>query len=98
MGNKPYEVQPLRLLGGWTIEFNNFYECETDSCSNIGEYLVQDLLRLINYKCNLVLDLGWYPDGDKNGAYKLSLVKDYKWEKPLECFTSRITKEIVEKI
>jgi hypothetical protein len=98
MDNKPYEIQPLRLLGGWTVEFNNFYECEPDSCSDFGVNFVQDLLRLTNYKFNLVLDLGWYPDGDKNGAYELFLVKDYKWEKPLEYFTGRTTKEIVDKI
>ncbi|SDH40512.1 hypothetical protein [Desulfosporosinus hippei] len=96
--SEPYEIQPLRLLGGWTVEFNNFCECEPDNCRNFGEIFVEDLLRLTNIKFNLILDLGWYPDGDRNGAYELCLVKDYKWEKPLEVFESRDTKEIVAKI
>ncbi|MFF2450751.1 hypothetical protein ACFVSW_27365 [Neobacillus sp. NPDC058068] len=96
--NKPYEIQPLRLLGGWTVEFNNFYECEPDNCNNFGEYFVEDLLQLTNSKNNLVLDLGWYLDSDKNGTYKLFLIKDYDWEKPLEYFESRNTKAIVDKI
>ncbi|MGG0179119.1 hypothetical protein [Gottfriedia acidiceleris] len=95
--NKPYEIQPLRLLGGWTVEFNNFYEIEPDKCKDFG-YFVQDLLRLSNSKFNLILDLGWYPDSNENGAYDLLLIKDYNWEMPLEYFESKNTKAIVDKI
>jgi hypothetical protein len=42
--------------------------------------------------------LGWYPDSDNNGTYKLFLIKDYRWEKPLEYFESRNTKAIADKI
>jgi hypothetical protein len=96
--NEPYEIQPLRLLGGWTVEFNNFYKCEPDSCSNFAEYFVEDLLRLTNSKYNIILDLGWYPNGDRKGKYELCLVKDYKWEDPLEVFETRDIKAVVDKI
>ncbi len=57
--NKPYEIQPLRLQGGWTVECNNFYECEPDNSNDFGTYFVEDLLQLTNSKYNLVLDLGF---------------------------------------
>jgi hypothetical protein len=96
--NRRFELQPLRIVGGWTVEFNNFYECEPDCCGDLGEYLVEDLLQLTYSKSNIIIDLGWYPDGDEKGSYQLVLVKDYNWEKPLEHFDSRSTKEIVDKI
>ena len=40
--------------------------------------------------------MGWYPDGDPAGAYRLEAILDDNWENPiLEC-TSRSTREIVE--
>jgi len=96
--NKSYELQPLRLQAGWNVEFNNFCECEPDSCEDFGGYFVEDLLQLTNSKFNLIIDLGWYPDSDENGGYKLFLIKNYNWEKPLEYFESRDTKAIVDKI
>ncbi|MBA2943747.1 hypothetical protein HZF08_36345 [Paenibacillus sp. CGMCC 1.16610] len=96
--NKPYEIQPIRLLGGWMVEFNNFYECEPDNCDDFAAYFVEGLLQITNNEYNLVLDLGWYPNSDKNGTYELFLIKDYNWENPLEYFQSRNTKEIVDKI
>lgn len=95
---KPFELQPLRLYAGWKVEFNNFCECEPDSCENFGEHFVEDLLRLTNSKFNLILDLGWYPSSDENGAYKLFFVKDYIWDQPLEYFESRDKKAIIDKI
>jgi hypothetical protein len=92
------KLQPLRILGGWTVEFNNFYECEPDNCYDFDAYFVEDLLQFTNNKFNLVLDLGWYPNSDKNGTYKLFLIKNYNWENPLEYFESRDTKAIVDKI
>jgi hypothetical protein len=92
------KLQPLRILGGWTVEFNNFYECEPDNCYDFDTYFVEDLLQFTNNKFNLVLDLGWYPNSDKNGTYKLFLIKNYNWENPLEYFESRDTKAIVDKI
>ncbi|MCY9663382.1 hypothetical protein P5G65_36380 [Paenibacillus chondroitinus] len=96
--NKPREIQPLRLQGGWTVEFNNFYECEPHNSNDFDAYFFEDLLQFTNSKFNLVLDLGWYPNSDKNGTYKLFLIKNYNWENPLEYFESRNTKAIVEKI
>lgn len=93
-----YHIQPLRLLGGWTIEFNNFYECEPDNCNDFWSVLNEDLLKLKYTKFDLILDLGWYPNGDKEGKYVLELILNCNWKKPLEIFESRRTKEVVEKI
>ena len=91
-----YELQPLRLQAGWKVEYNNFTEYDRDihGESDLFE-LHEDLLRLCNEKHNLIIDLGWYPNYDANGNYILILVKDYKWDCPLEYVSSKSKKEIV---
>lgn len=92
------QIQSLRIQAGWTVEKNDFCECEPDSCEECDNYLYEDLFQLANRRFGLVIDLGWYPECDRNGGYKLVLIKDCNWIEPLEVFRSRNTKEIVVKI
>lgn len=55
----------------------------------------EDLSQLYNEKAKLVIDLGRYPSQDINGKSLLLLVKDYKWDCPLEEITSKSKKEII---
>ncbi len=43
----------------------------------------------------MTIDLGWYPSYDMNGSYILLLVKDSKWDCPLEQVSTKSKKEIV---
>ncbi len=91
-----YELQPLRLQAGWKIEFNNFTEYDTDlHGENALHELCEDLLRLYNEKVNLIIDLGWYPGCDISGHYVLELIKDFKWDYPLERISTKSKKEII---
>ena len=92
-----YELQPLRIQAGWKIEYNNFTEYDIDihGLNDLFE-LNEDLLQLHNEKANLIIDLGWYPSHDINGEYLLLLVKDEKWNHPLERITSKSKKEITD--
>lgn len=91
-----YELQPLRIQAGWKIEYNNFTEYDMDIHGSKDLFeLNEDLLRLCNEKANLIIDLGWYPSHDINGKYLLLLVKDYKWDCPLEQIASNSKKEII---
>lgn len=93
-----YELQPLRINSGWTVELNNFYNCEPDSCISFAHYFIEDILQLTNSRFNLIIDLGWYPAGDDKGLFQLILIKNYNWENPLGFFESKNTKAIVDKI
>ena len=78
---KSFGLQPLRIPAGWFISYNMFSEYDPDTDGE--EYcfeLCEDLLQLKNK--NLLIDLGWYPEGDINGNYKLYLV-DITNELPL---------------
>ncbi len=46
------------------------------------EFLKEDLFQ-VNYFGEFIIDVGWYPEFQETGSFKLSLVKDYNWQEPL---------------
>ena len=67
---------PLRIPAGWTVVTNAFVDIEDPGALTKDEqaaYLAQDLLQL--RAGNLILDVGWTPDGDPAGRYRLELVE-----------------------
>ena len=97
---KTFELQPLRIPAGWFVSYNMFSEYDPDTDGE--EYcfeLCEDMLQLKNE--NLLIDLGWYPEGDIKGYYKLFLVdttKEFPFETPLQVFSSNSKKEIIKMI
>jgi hypothetical protein len=74
---------PLRIPAGWTVVVNSFVEIDDPHALGQAErdaLLSQDLLQL--RAGDLILDLGWTPDGDADGAYRLELVRG-DWEETL---------------
>ena len=100
--NNFFELQPLRLQSGWTIEFNYFTEYDLDiHDKNIAfQYLVEDLLRLSWYQSGttLIIDLGWYPDGNVGGNYILQMVKDGNWTLPLTEVATKSKEDVIKHI
>ena len=94
---KNFELQPLRIPAGWYIKYNMFSEYDPDTDGREYSYeLCEDLLQLEHEY--LMIDLGWYPQSDINGSYKLYLVDTSKaapFYHPLEVFSSRLKKEII---
>jgi len=85
--SKPYPIfnhQPLKIHAGWRIQFtslSNDMDPRQVSPDDEDAWLdfMQDLM-YIHYDETFGLDLGWYPEGDPNGAFELQLVthKDFK--------------------
>ena len=89
-------LQPLRIPSGWTIMFNKLENMEPKEISpedKIWLYAyTEDILYMytnISQKNNkkteeqkLAIDLGWYPDGDPNGSFRLLAILDDNWETP----------------
>lgn len=94
-----YELQPLRIQGGWKVEYNNFTEYDIDEHGESDSHeLNEDLLRLYNERANLVIDLGWYPAHDVCGNYVLKLIKNFGWDCPYKRVISKSKKEIINAI
>lgn len=104
-------IQPLRIPGGWTVVFNEFTDIDPMEIPTENEemwlyYFSEDLLYLCaetvrkqNKKTQVQkfgIDLGWYPEGDPDGSFKLQAILNENWKNPLLEFSSRSKDEIVQ--
>jgi len=97
------KLQSLRIPTGWEVSYNKFLEIEPNSLekgNSIWIHFTQDILQLkyIFKNVKLTVDLGWYPETEIDGTFRLAIIKNEEWENPLEVFESRSKVEIVEKI
>lgn len=95
-----FNLQPLRIPGGWTVKQNQFseYDPHRDGWEACHE-LVEDLLQLENR--HLLIDLGWYPAMNPSGTYILYLVDQRNTNpfiQPLEYFESISKQNILSKL
>jgi hypothetical protein len=65
---KIMKTSKLQVPEGWIIEYNDL-PAEEPSKENVEERYVykEDILQIRNDKSNLLIDLGWYPEGDFHG-------------------------------
>ncbi|MCA9071849.1 MAG: hypothetical protein KDA84_23135 [Planctomycetaceae bacterium] len=72
----------LQIPAGWMVRQNHFYDI-TPAEALDGDWLgfpfSQDILQLHNDHLRMLLDLGWYPDGDPDGHFRLILIQ---WDAP----------------
>ena len=86
------ELQPLRVYGGWTIDWNTFYEVDPVE-GRERFFMGSSLLLLTNLHRKKIIDLEWRPEMDLNGHFIL-IVSSY-----VEVFNERtleFDKEFVE--
>ncbi|AIQ42188.1 hypothetical protein MKZ24_17980 [Paenibacillus sp. FSL R7-0297] len=104
------QLVPLRIPIGWTIKWNVFTEVSPEDFTDEEhehrwEYN-EDLFQFVNYNRKKILDLGWYPEFQPNGQYRLLLIHKSDdeeqqfadWANPLEVFNSRNIDEVKLKI
>ena len=103
-------LQPLRIPSGWTMMINKLEDMEPEELLSEDRtwlfaftedilYMYTNMSRKKNKeleKQTLAIDLGWYPDSDPNGTFRLLAVLNDNWENPLLEFSSRNKKEVVE--
>ena len=102
--------QPLRIPGGWTVIYNKFENIDPETLAAEDEKWLsafnEDIL-LLNYKLvrernkhtkeqEIAVDLGWYPDGEPGGKFRLQAVLNRDWNDPLFDFSSRNKDEITQ--
>jgi hypothetical protein len=104
------QLQPLRIISGWNVEWNLFYEI--DPSEETMHYLdSSSLLHLNNTQLMRAINLDWRPENDINGYYFLRVINLSKeinkkgevyltgdWENLHHEFTSKSRVEIVKEI
>ncbi|ENQ3106209.1 hypothetical protein ACEOWJ_002215 [Bacillus cereus] len=95
------KFQSLRIPELWSVTYNGFLEInpeELEKGDKIWLSFTQDLLQLEFTQKDIILDVGWYPEGDPDGMYGLELIKNKNWHEPLETFDTRNKEEVVQAI
>jgi len=69
---------------GWFVSLHKLYYLSPNDANQVegiqtdvtvwDTIFVQDLFEAVNDDKLLLLDVGWYPDGDVNGQFRLELV------------------------
>lgn len=105
------KLQPLSIVSGWLIEWNQFYEIEP-SDDTMQYFDSSSLLHLSNHHALRAIDLEWRPEADANGEFILRFLKLERevnpkskkvtysgdWENPLFEIRSKNRLEIIAHI
>lgn len=109
----PYELtllQPLRIPSGWMVAYNEFREIDPETVAedDFLYYFCEDLLLLERVQGSnpVVIDLGWFPEGDSTGTFRTVVVRYFEdiarvtnsWDTPLDEFRSSSRQAVVRQI
>ncbi|MFC4601149.1 hypothetical protein [Cohnella hongkongensis] len=77
------------------IVYNDLVINVNESLDNQFENLKEDLLQ-VSYEDKLIIDVGWFPSFSKNGSFRVVVIKDYDWEKPIYRNACRSVEELIK--
>lgn len=103
-------LQPLRIPPNWTMMLNKLEDVDPETLPADDKTWLfafnEDILHMISKitrkrnkqieEQKLIIDLGWYPDGEPDGNFVLQAVLNEDWLDPLIKFSSRSKDEIVK--
>lgn len=102
MNKEIYEKVELKIPEEWNVNYNKLLKVNLEKSEelneNIWSELSEDILNIVNYKSNIVIDVGWYPECSRNGHYGLVVIENNEWLRPVESLVTRNTNELIEKI
>ena len=93
----------LRIPSGWDVEYNALFEpLDGSDLPHLGN-LTEDILQFVNRRRRVIVDLGWYPECDPTGLFRLQAVASEfvdncwsgNWDSPLRDLMSTSYSEIV---
>ena len=105
----------LRVEPPWQVTYHELYDVDPEHAERLGitvethgmtvwgAYFGQDLLQIENRQVGYLLDVGWYPDGDPQGAYGLEIIPvdasgEQDWRHPVERFQTRSLSALKDRI
>lgn len=103
-------LQPLRIPTGWHVAYNQFFDVDPDlsveAYSGVWWDFKEDMLQLTHSHYRVLVDLGWYPEHQPEGSFKLVLIQltDDKedmpeaWSHPIATYRSQSRQTIVATI
>lgn len=113
------QLATIRIGSGWQIAYHRLLRLSPDRAEEVDTnvpgvsiwhlHFNEDLLQIINPDRGLLVDVGWYPDSDPAGAFRLVIVRrrtgsedparpPYDWRNPLFEFRTRSVENLVAEI
>ncbi|WP_433588151.1 hypothetical protein [Pseudomonas koreensis] len=75
-------ITEIEKLGG-TVTFDDISQLDQSAeISIIVDELKEDLFQAA-LPFEQIIDIGWYPEFSEHGAFKVSLISNFNWEKPI---------------
>lgn len=84
----------LAFLDG-KITFDELSLIDHNDIKNHLDSLKEDLLQ-VEYPKNTLIDVGWYPSFDPNGAFQVRIIKDFQWDSPQTILIANSPKELTK--
>ncbi|MFL1552419.1 hypothetical protein B7453_23715 [Pseudomonas sp. IB20] len=87
---------PLNFTGG-TVTHDDLSRLQDVAVARQTGLLKEDMLQ-VEFAGGLLLDVGWYPEFDATGGFRINVIKNYDWDLPVLVLTAHETAELVEKL
>ncbi len=66
-----FPLRALRIPAGWRVDYNDFTETPLSHPEAWTLALKSSLIMLTHERRGMLVDVGWYPDGEAHGSYRL---------------------------
>lgn len=87
---------PLNFTGG-TVTHDDLSLLQDVEVAKQADLLKEDMLQ-VEFAGGYLLDVGWYPEFDATGGFRINVIKNYDWDRPVIALTAHETAELVEKL
>lgn len=87
---------PLNFTGG-TVTHDDLSLLQDCAVSKQTDLLKEDMLQ-VEFAGGFLLDVGWYPEFDASGGFRINVIKNYDWDRPVIALTAHETAELLEKL
>lgn len=74
-------VEAINFKSG-IIVFDKFIDLDVSICEQ-ESMLTEDMFQII-YNNSMIIDIGWTPEIDCNGHFRILLIKNYDWTNPVK--------------
>lgn len=87
---------PLNFTGG-TVTHDDLSLLQDVAVVKQVDLLKEDMLQ-VEFAGGYLLDVGWYPEFDTAGGFRINVIKNHDWDRPIMALTAHETAELVEKL
>lgn len=82
---------------GGTVTHDDLSHLQDIAVAKQVDLLKEDMLQ-VEFAGGVLLDVGWYPEFDAAGGFRINVIKNYDWDLPLMALTAHETPELLEKL